>query len=502
MSLTSILSVARTAMNYQQAVIQTAGHNIANAETEGFSRQRVDAMAAVPQRFPYGSVGTGVAIDDIRRARDVLLDQSYRRESSGHGAASLRQELLASVEGVLGEPSDEGLSAAMDAFWSSWSELANQPTSQAARSVVQQRARNVATQLNGMDARLSELRAQTATRLDNALTELNGLAATVAELNGRIVAAEVGGASANDLRDQRDLAVDRLSRLGETRVLPQRDGSVTVLLGNNTLVDGVSAQRLQVASDANATVELAFASAPGKPILSVGGAVQTLLDFQNGELAETQERLDALANTLARAVNAIHTRGNDGTAGAPYDALFVDKAADAYAAGDPFAVPPVPGVVTARNIGLASAIDRDASRIASTSSRVDRPADNDVALALAGLRTASAAVLGGVTLATVDFTVVDRSTNPAGRKTTPPVSMADFFRTTASGLASQVKDAESAAAVRKTLLEQADARRTSVSGVNVDEELTTLMRAQQAYAAAAKVISAADEMMQTLIGMI
>jgi flagellar hook-associated protein 1 FlgK len=201
-------------------------------------------------------------------------------------------------------------------------------------------------------------------------------------------------------------------------------------------------------------------------------------------------------------VNAIHTRGNDGTAGAPYDALFVDKAADAYAAGDPFAVPPVPGVVTARNIGLASAIDRDASRIASTSSRVGRPADNDVALALAGLRTASAAVLGGVTLATVDFTVVDRSTNPAGRKTTPPVSMADFFRTTASGLASQVKDAESAAAVRKTLLEQADARRTSVSGVNVDEELTTLMRAQQAYAAAAKVISAADEMMQTLIGMI
>jgi flagellar hook-associated protein 1 FlgK len=201
-------------------------------------------------------------------------------------------------------------------------------------------------------------------------------------------------------------------------------------------------------------------------------------------------------------VNAIHTRGNDGTAGAPYDALFVDKAADAYAAGDPFAVPPAPGVVTARNIGLASAIERDASRIASTSSRAARPADNDVALAMAGLRTASAVVLGGVTLAPVDFTLVDRSTNPAGRRTTPPASIADFYRATASGLASQVKDAESTAAVRKTLLEQADARRASVSGVNVDEELTALMRAQQAYAAAAKVITTADEMMQTLIGMI
>ncbi|MDF1505630.1 flagellar hook-associated protein FlgK [Roseisolibacter sp. H3M3-2] len=502
MSLTSIFSVARTALNYQQAVIQTAGHNIANAETEGFSRQRVDAQAATPQRFPYGSIGTGVAIDDIRRARDVLLDQSYRREASGEGAATLRHELLGSVEQVLGEPSDDGLSAAMDAFWSSWSELANQPTSQAARSVVQQRARNVATQLNTMDARLTELRAQTATRLDNALTELNGLAQSVAELNGRIVSAEVGGQSANDLRDQRDLAIDRMSKLGETRVLPQRDGSVTVLLGNNTIVDGVHAQRVQLAADGGPTLRLALASAPAEPILSVGGAVQTLLDFQNGELAETQERMDAMANTLARAVNAVHQRGNDGTALAPYDAFFVDKASGTFQEGDPFAVPPVAGVVTARNIALAAPLERDASRIAATSSRLTSPAGNDVALAMAGLRSATAASLGGVVLETIDFTVVDRSVVPAGRKTTPPGSMADFFRTTASALAAQVKDAEGGAAVRRTLLEQADARRNSVSGVNVDEELTTLMRAQQAYAAAAKVITAADEMMQTLIGMI
>src|SRR5688500_17378563 len=129
MSLTSILSVARTALNYQQAVIQTAGHNIANAETEGYSRQPVDAQASTPQYLPYGSIGTGVAIDDIRRARDELLDVSYRQESSGFGAATLREELLSQVEGILGEPSEDGLAAAMDEFWSSWSELANAPTS-------------------------------------------------------------------------------------------------------------------------------------------------------------------------------------------------------------------------------------------------------------------------------------------------------------------------------------------------------------------------------------
>jgi flagellar hook-associated protein 1 FlgK len=504
MSLSSILSVARTAMNYQQALIQTAGHNIANAETAGYSRQRVDAQASTPQFFTYGTIGTGVEIDDIRRARDVLLDVSYRQEASGDGAASLRHELLSAVEGILGEPSEDGLASAMDAFWSSWSELANAPTSEAARSVVVQRARNVATQLNAFDQRLTDLRTQTETRLSNTLTELNGLTTTIAELNGRIVEAEVGGSMANDLRDQRDLAIDRLSKLGDVRVLPQRDGAVTVLLGSNTVVDGVHAQQLRIAADTGATVRLALVRAPAEPLLPTGGALQTMLDFQNVELSETQERLDALANTLARTVNAVHRRGNDGDGDDPYLNFFVDRTSDTdeYVDGDPFLSPRAEGIVTARTIGISTAIQRDVTKIASTSSRADRPADNDIALALAGLRTATTATLRGETLAVVDFTTVDRGFNPPRRQTSKPMSVAEFYRSATSGLAAQVKDAESTATVRRTLAEQADLRRQSVSGVNIDEELTTLMRAQQAYAAAAKVVTAADEMMQTLIGMI
>jgi flagellar hook-associated protein 1 FlgK len=502
MSLSSILSVARTALNYQQSVIQTAGHNIANAETAGYSRQRVDAQASTPQFFTYGTIGTGVEIDDVRRARDTLLDVSYRREAGGYGAASLRQELLSSVEQVLGEPSEDGLASAMDAFWSSWSELSAQPTSSAARSVVQQSARNVVTLLNGFDARLGDLRSQTQIRLDDGLTELNGLTKTIAELNGRIVEAEVGGHMANDLRDQRDLAIDKLSQLGDVRVLPQKDGSVAVVLGSTTVVDGINSKPLRLAAGTGTTVALATVDQPDEPTLPLGGRMQTMLDFLNVELADTQERLDATANTLARAVNTIHQLGNDGTAATPYLSFFVDRTNDAYVAGDPFASPPTPGVITARNIGLNSQIERDPSKIATTSALANRPADNDVALALAGLRTASAITLGGTTLGTIDFTLPDRSVNPPGRKTTPGSSLADFYRATTSGLATKVKDAESTATVRQTLAEQADQRRQSVSGVNVDEELTALMRAQQAYAAAAKVVTAADEMMQTLIQMI
>src|SRR5690349_3916882 len=138
-SLGSVLSIARGAMNAQQTIIQTAGHNIANVETPGFSRQRVELATTTPVRFEYGSVGTGVTITDISQARDVLLDSTYRAESGSASSSKLRQDLLGSVEEVLGEPSDTGLAAAMDAFWSSWSDLASQPTSAAARSVVQQR---------------------------------------------------------------------------------------------------------------------------------------------------------------------------------------------------------------------------------------------------------------------------------------------------------------------------------------------------------------------------
>ena len=503
MSLGSILSVARSALSHQQLVIQTAGHNIANAETEGFTRQRVDGQAAYPQRFPYGSVGTGVAVDDIRRQRDVLLDVSYRSEASGYGAASLRQELLSGVEGILGEPSDDGLAAAMDAFWSGWSELANAPTSAAARSVVQQRARNVTSLFNTYDARLTATRDQTRLRLENSLVELNALTDEIARLNGRIVSAEVGGQMANDLRDQRDLAVDKLSKLGDLRALPQPDGAVTIVLGNTTVVDGIHATPLRIAATEGATLQLATAARPYQPLQAIGGSTQAMVDFLNVELSDVQEKLDALANGFARAVNAIHQRGNDGTPAAPYDAFFVDKTTDGFApGGDPHDRPLPANTVTARTIGLFSAIDADASRIATTSSRTARPADNDIALALAGLRTASRVTVGGVDLGPIAYTLVDRSTNPPGRVTQSGTSLADFYRATTSALATNVKDAESAATVRRTLTEQADQRRQAISGVNIDEELTTLMRAQQAYAAAAKVITVADEMMQSLVNMI
>lgn len=475
MSLGSVLSIARSALNGQQTVMQTAGHNIANVETEGYSRQRVELAASYPQHWTYGTVGTGVVVQNVSRARDELLDQSYRSEQGGAAASQLRHDLLEGVQNVLGEPSETGLASAMDAFWSSWSDLATSPTSDAARTVVRQRGQNVASILNGFDARLTDLRTQANLRLSNAVERIDALADQIASLNGRIASSEVDGTTAGDLRDQRDRALDELSGLGDVRVLSATNGSVQVLMGTNTLVDGTTTRHVRPMTTASGQLALQLETGT-EPMLTVGGSTQALLDFVNHDVSDTQGRLDAVAKALVTQVNAIQSGGvtypNGGTTPVAAGAFFD------------------PTTVSARDIRLSTAIATSAMNIAAsaatpTGTNVAGPGNNEIALRLAALRTA------GSQVSYVDAT-----------GTTSTASFADFYRDTASRLGTQVSNAASDAEVHQTLATQADARRQSTSGVNLDEELTTLMRAQQAYSAAAKVVSIADDMMRTLVEMI
>lgn len=486
MSINSIMSVARTALNAHQTVIQTAGHNVANAETAGYTRQRVQLSALDPQQWTYGAVGTGVTVVDVQRVREELLDVAYRSETSKSAGHALRHELLGSVEGILAEPSETGLAATMDAFWASWSDLANNPTSAAARSVVQQRGQAVAVMLNGFDSQLTVLRDQAALQLSNAVTEVNGLSAEVAALNGRIVEAEVGGKAANDLRDARDLAIDRLAKHGEIRTVPNRDGSVQVMLGSNLLVDRVDARAVRVIDD-GPTLGLRFEGS-AEPITPVGGALTETVRFLNEDLAETRSRLDTLARSLVAGVNDAHTGG------LVYDAAGTGTPAPPFfhrGDRDLNFPPPTLLPVTAGSIRLSDEVRQSARNIAASAAtpsggQAAGAGNNEIALQLAGFRTKAGLV----------------TYTPAGGGAPETASFADFYRETASLLGTKVKDAESSAAVHGTLAEAAERRRLSANGVNVDEELTTLMRAQQAYAAAARVISAAEEMMRTLVEMV
>jgi flagellar hook-associated protein 1 len=484
-SIGSIFSVARTAMNAHQAVVQVAGHNIANAETEGYSRQVGTVTPNEPERREQWVIGTGASLGSIERVRDENLDATYRSESSKASGYATRRELLGAVEEVFGEPSDDGLASQLDAFWGAWSDLASNPSSSAARTVVQQRGAIVASTLNAFDARLQSLHDQTKLQLSNSVQEINALASQVASLNTRIVESEAGGAMANDLRDARDVAIDKLSKLGDVRVIPSRDHSVQVLLGSNSLVDSASSRAVRLQEDAGGTLSLRFDRA-SESMLPPGGALSAMMDVLNVDLAAARGRLDAMAQGLVDTVNTAHRLGQT------FDAAGTATAAgDFFHPGDPD--PSAPGSylpVTAADIRLSDAVRANPARIAASAAtpsagQVAGPGNNEVALALAGLRDAAN---------TVSFTSAGGATEQKG--------FAVFYRDMTGRIGTQVQDAESSATVHETLVEQTDRRRASESGVNVDEELTTLMRAQQAYAAAAKVITIAQELLKTIVEMV
>ena len=484
MSSGSLLSVARSALFAQQTTMATIAQNIANAQTPGYSRQEAVLQATTPVRFSYGNIGTGVAVSTVIRKRDVLLDDTYRNANGQASGADTKSTLLGQLQGVFGEPSTSGLSNALSQFFGAWSDLATSPNNDAAKAVVQQQGKQVAGLFNQFDSQITQQRTSTIEQATNTVTTINNDAAQVADLNGQIVTAESNGNTANDLRDQRDLKLDELSKLGGVRVLNQADGTVSVIIGNSTLVDGITARplALQLApqvpppavTPSDVPIKITLGSSPDA-LTPLGGQLQSLVDYVNTDIPNTRSRLDAMASQLTSTVNAAHSQGF----------VFNGSTIPGTAAGNFFDAGSVANPVRAGTIKLDAAIDANPANIAS-SRDINAPSDNANASALSALRTSA----------------TDVSYTPPGGGTTETGSFDSFFRTTVTSLGIDVKSATDNATVYKALSDQADTRRQSVSGVNTDEELAHMMQVQQAYTAASKLIKTADDMMQTLLAIV
>jgi flagellar hook-associated protein 1 len=462
----SVFSIARNALHAHQLAVQVSANNISNAEVEGYTRQRAQMSPGDPARSHAGWVGTGVRVTDVARLRDSILDISVRRESANASGFGVRRDLLAQVEGVFGEPSETGLAAGLDAFWSAWADLANDPTRGSAKSAVQQRGAQVASMLNGFDRRLGELSDQAVQRFDTAVDDLNSHLRRVAELNERILAAEAGGNTAGDLRDMRDRAVDAVARLAEVQVTPRRDGTYGITIGGATVVDGNEARPLRgtPVRDASGYVTGFALTERTQAIASPGGQLEGLMRSA-ADIATVRSQLDTMASELVRQVNRVHPADPD--ADPPRHAFF-------HVAEGP---------VRARNIALSAGVAADASRI-----RAGDPdtgaGDNSIARELSRFRDER-------------FTFTLGGTGQGRAQ-----SFGEFFRDLVTDVAFRTGDAEREATAAETLVSHAETRRQSANGVSVDEELILLMRHQQAYTAASKLIKTADEMVQALLQLV
>jgi flagellar hook-associated protein 1 len=472
-SLGSILNVARSAMQASQVALQTTSQNIANAGVEGYTVQRVQFAAHTPERFSYGSLGTGVDVQSITQSRDRLLDAQYRSASGSSAHESRTNDMLTRVERVFGEPSSTGLANSIDAFWNSWSDLASDPTSNTARGVVRQRGSEVSGLLNGFASQLDTVASDSRTLLASDVNRLNVLTKQIAGMTPAIVGAEAGGHTANDLRDQRNRLLDEVSKLIDTQVIERKDGSVGVYLGGRTVVDGTSYH--QLATSGGQPLAVTFAGETDA-LQEIGGSIGASITAVNVTLPGVMADLDTLAGTLVRTTNAIHKTGTVYSGNPP-----VPAAAGNFFGQDPVIVGSGDPLQTARGIKLDASLSNLAA-IAASGPAANGPGDNTLANQLAGLRTLPLSFgtsAGGTFTGTID----------------------GFYRYTVSGVAMSANLSSNQAAAQETLVEQADTRRQSVSGVATDEELVNMIKQQQAYQAAARLITVVSEMSDTLINL-
>ncbi len=484
-SIGSLLSVAKSAIAAHQVAMQTVAQNVANAEVEGYSRQRAELVPSLPTRFPGYSVGTGVSIDGVIRMRDQLLDASYRREVGGRESYSMRMDLLAEIEGVLGEPSETGLANTLDQFWNSWNDLANNPGNASAQGVVRQRGQQVAYTLNTYATRLDDLANRTRGRLSGMVSELNTIAQQVASVNRSVTSAEVGGVMSPDLRDTRDRLADQLSKMAGVRVEMQKDGTMGVYLGTMMLVDRGSARQLEVQSGTTLTV--GFVGDPD-PIMGVSGEIGELMNFLNTDIPAVRSRLDSLARGLVNGVNEYHAAGWT-AAGDALGGSVWPPALGPTGSRVNFFDPAFTGAGTMR---LSAEVTANAAVIASGDVQ-NAPGNNTIALALGALRddagmAALQARMGAAFATQVGFTTGE--------------NFNDHYQVTVTNVGVQAADARNQFEVYDTLTTQAENRRQSVAGVSIDEELALMLRHQQAYSAATRLIRVADEMAQALLGMV
>ncbi|HEU4587344.1 MAG TPA: flagellar hook-associated protein FlgK [Gemmatimonadales bacterium] len=456
MSLASILNIAQSGLTTQQRLLAVISHNIANADTEGYTRQQLNLRAGAPVITPQGAIGTGVLAEAATRVRDGFLDSRYRDEAALQRQYASTRDLLDQIQSALGEPGTTGLSANLSQFYDAFSDLANDPNGPTTRFLARQAGQQLVQRFQSLAAGLSQAGQSAFEQLQARVNEANSLLAQVTQLNRQIVASR-GSGGVPDLEDQRDVAIDRLSQLMGVRAVSYADGSVGVIAGNTLLADGVGHQTLAVTTAGSGWgVTLAGSTAAFNP---TSGEIRALADFSQSTLPGVQAQLDQLAAQVVASVNTVHQSGTVTNSSPP-------------TTGVPFFAPTG---TTAGTIDLSAQVKASPANIVTGASGA--PGDAAIALQIAQLRSATVAGLGGQ-------------------------SAAEFYAGVVANVGSLRLGADRAAAAQEALVANLDAQRQSVSGVNTDEEMINLIRAQQAYSAAARIVNIADEMMQELLRMV
>jgi flagellar hook-associated protein 1 len=432
----------------QQRLLDTAGHNIANASTKGYSRQEATLVASPALEIPAGGIaggsgahlGSGVDVQQYRRIRDGFVDLQFRGQNTNLGEWAARAGSLDRAELALAEPGENGINEQLSRFWDAWANLANANADPAAaKQALVEQGNGLADAFKTVRDQIALVQSQSyAEYVDLARPagpgdpggEVAQIARDIAELNDTIRRFITSGDLPNDLLDRRDQLLDDLSEFGQISVEEQADGTLNV-----SFVDKVSAGTTYPVVTGVAS---SWAGPPAGDAWSPGGRLGGLLEASKpgGTLDGYLASIDAVASSLASAVNTA------------YGATF-------------FATGPGPAAATLR-VDPALQADPDLVVAGSAGS-----GSRDIAQAVAALR---------------DNASVDGA-----------------YRAFVAQVGSHVREAVRQEANAQVLTDAVENRRQSVSGVSMDEEMSNLVRFQRSYQASARAMSTMDEMLDVLI---
>jgi flagellar hook-associated protein 1 len=460
MAIFAPLSIGKQALRAHERAIGITGHNIANVNTKGYSRQSAVMHASRPDAEGFG---TGVEVSSVLRSVDPFLDARQLTSASSLGGATTGRQLLDRLQALF-PVGDEGIGNALAEFFAAANGLADSPQDLATRNQLLEAGHTIAAQLRNAAGGVQVLQREADQRLEQAAFDANAVLQRLAQLNREILSAERAGRETSDLRDQRQTALGELAGQLSIQVVEVEDGLVNVfaasgqglLLGGDAATVATELDPLHVGLDGKPLSRIGVTLSDGNVVSlsgGIGGTIGSLLELRDGTLVGDAADLDRLALALRDGVNAVQQNA----AGRDLDGLVGQAFFSGTGAADL-------RVSLTDPRGIAAAIGLD-------------PSNNANALALVDVGQQTFASLGGATLG-------------------------EFFGTVHARVGQQARRADESAAIEENVASALAAQREAISGVSLDEEFTDLIRFQRGFQAAAQLINVSNTLLDDLLGLV
>jgi flagellar hook-associated protein 1 FlgK len=566
-----LMDIAKRALAAEQVGVEVTSHNISNVNTPGYSRQIVTFEASMALPTPYGPLGYGVRVNGIERAFDYFATVKLDQNTSLLTMNKSLKSNLEQVASLFNETQTGGMRELLTGFWDAWNDLADNPSGAGERRSLLTRAQNLADTFNFRADQLVQMRTSITQEIGPTITKINDYTSQIAELNREIISSEVNGQQANDLRDQRNLAINKLSELVGVSYYTSGDGSISVTLPNgSSLVEGVNSCSLSYQISASDKVEVLW-NGPGGTSVDVtssisGGELAAKIQVRDTLIPQYQADMDDLAKELVAQVNSQHSLGvgldlfstttssnyvtNAGTALMNNPDLafgdritagsFVIHVEDSSTGGSTPTTINIDGTTTLTSLAAAlNAIAGISASVVTSGSENRLRITGDAANFTFGFSQDTSNVLMALgintffkgdsawTIGVNDAVANDPNLIAAGQidPTTgahPPgdnsnallladlgeqavgpggLTFSDAYQQLVTDIALDAEKAGENMDYYQGLVDQFQEMRDSVSGVSLDEELTNLIKYQRAYQAAARMVTTADEMLQTLLSL-